>query len=124
MGSTKNPWKVMSLDEFLYYNCPECDEKTQDYTEFFNHAVLMHELAQETLGSNEVKLEPDPYELNDGEDFEFPVDPSNIKTGENDDFVDGSFENMEEVFTQHEDVKLNQDIKKGENDYYDESFEN
>ena len=110
MGSTMNPWKVMSLDEFLFYCCPECDEKTQDYAEFFHHAVLTHELAQETLGSNEVKLEPDPYEVNDGEDFEFPVDPSDIKKGEND-YYDESFENMEEAFIQYEDVKLNQDTK-------------
>ena len=135
MGSTKNPWKVMSLDEFLYYNCPECDEKTQDYTEFFNHAVLMHELAQETLGSNEVKLEPDPYELNDGEDFEFPMDPSDIKKGEND-YYDESFETIE-AFTQHETEELKKDTKNIETlvetnepvnkhvcDYCNESFTN
>ena len=99
----------MSLDEFLYYNCPECDEKTQDYTEFFNHAVLMHELAQETLGSNEVKLEPDPYELNDGEDFEFPMDPSDIKKGEND-YYDESFETIETTILRSQNFAYVKDI--------------
>ena len=121
MGSTMNPWKVMSLDEFLFYCCPECDDKTQDYTEFFNHAVLKHKSAQETLlGNSEVKPEPDPYQDDDLEEFELPVDPpSDIKTG-TDDFheesfesIDGdeeSFENIED-FTQYEGDESNKCAK-------------
>ena len=65
MGTVLNPWKVMSLDEFLFYCCPECDEKSQDYTQFFNHAILMHDLAKETLGSDQVKLEKLDFDLSD-----------------------------------------------------------
>ena len=40
-----NPWQVSSLKEFLYYNCPECQDKTQDPLKFFNHAVQSHKSA-------------------------------------------------------------------------------
>ena len=59
MGSTMNPWHVTTLDEFLFYCCPECDMKCRDHTEFFNHAVQVHELAKEALNGTEVKMELD-----------------------------------------------------------------
>ena len=37
-----NPWSVENLDEFLYFCCPECDNKTQSKTGFINHAYLNH----------------------------------------------------------------------------------
>ena len=45
----KNPWDVPSLDEYLFYCCPECELKTKEYEIFYNHAVIVHELAKETL---------------------------------------------------------------------------
>jgi hypothetical protein len=37
-----NPWSVTNLDEFLYYCCPECDNRTQSKELFINHAYLNH----------------------------------------------------------------------------------
>ena len=37
-----NPWNVTNIDEFLYFCCPECDNKTQSRALFINHAYLHH----------------------------------------------------------------------------------
>ena len=36
------PWCVDSLDEFLFYCCPECHEKSATETTFLSHAVSEH----------------------------------------------------------------------------------
>ena len=46
---TENPWDVTTLEDFLYYCCPECDTKTKDSHDFLNHAVNKHELAKVSL---------------------------------------------------------------------------
>ena len=37
-----NPWFVQSLDDFLFYCCPECDYKSQFHNAFHQHAVDSH----------------------------------------------------------------------------------
>jgi hypothetical protein len=37
-----NPWTVNSLDEFLYYCCPECNFKSQLLDDFNGHAIVVH----------------------------------------------------------------------------------
>ena len=37
-----NPWMVDQLEEFLYFCCPECDEKCQVKDSFLQHALLKH----------------------------------------------------------------------------------
>lgn len=37
-----NPWDVQSLDDFLFYNCPECESKEADKSEFLKHALISH----------------------------------------------------------------------------------
>ena len=39
-----NPWDVNDLDEFLYYCCPECDEKVPRISKekFIRHALSNH----------------------------------------------------------------------------------
>ena len=34
-----NPWAVGNLEEFLYYCCPECNEKNQSKELFLQHAL-------------------------------------------------------------------------------------
>ena len=41
-GLKHNPWSVETVEQFLFYNCPECDNKTQSKTIFINHAYLNH----------------------------------------------------------------------------------
>ena len=103
MGSTMNPWHVVTLDEFLFYCCPECDLKCQDHTEFFNHAVQMHELAKEALNGTEVKMElEDEVEEEDG------YDPINVKTVEAEDGNDVLDESN--LYTNDEDFNKDIDI--------------
>ena len=44
-----NPWNVSSLEEFLYYNCPECEKKYSTKEQFVGHAVVAHKNARDTL---------------------------------------------------------------------------
>ena len=37
-----NPWEVESLEDFLYFCCPECNEKSQSKDHFISHAWSTH----------------------------------------------------------------------------------
>ena len=37
-----NPWAVGNLEEFLYFCCPECDEKNKSEDLFLKHAFKNH----------------------------------------------------------------------------------
>ena len=37
-----NPWMVEELEEFLYYCCPECNEKCRVKGSFLQHALGNH----------------------------------------------------------------------------------
>ena len=52
-----NPWDVPSLDEYLFYCCPECELKTKEYEAFYTHAVNVHELARETLETSKTSID-------------------------------------------------------------------
>ena len=51
----ENPWDVSNIQEFLYYNCPECDTRVKDSELFVQHALENHELSKSYL--NKVVLE-------------------------------------------------------------------
>ena len=42
-----NPWSVENLEEFLYFCCPECDEKNQSKDMFIKHALNHHPKSKE-----------------------------------------------------------------------------
>ena len=52
-----NPWLVDNLEEFLYFCCPECDERKQSKDLFLQHALNQHVKAQECLLKFRVKVE-------------------------------------------------------------------
>jgi hypothetical protein len=54
-----NPWLVDSLEDFLFYNCPECPNKSQSKTIFIDHALAVHPKAQVALQSLDMKVEVD-----------------------------------------------------------------
>ena len=56
MNSDNNPWSVKNFDEFLYYCCPECDERNQSKELFIKHAIDKHPDSQEYIF--EIKKEP------------------------------------------------------------------
>ena len=51
------PWNVESLEDFLYYCCPECDEKNQSRNGFLCHALEYHPISNNYLMPLEVKQE-------------------------------------------------------------------
>ena len=54
-----NPWVVKNLEEFLYYCCPECDDKNQTKDNFINHVLMFHPMAKEYLEMMQIlKIEP------------------------------------------------------------------
>ena len=44
MNTIENPWIVPSLDKFLFFCCPECENKSSDESSFVNHATSQHPL--------------------------------------------------------------------------------
>ena len=53
----ENPWDVSNIQEFLYYNCPECDIKERDSEVFIQHALDNHELSKAYLDKPKVAPE-------------------------------------------------------------------
>ncbi len=49
VNDNDNPWSVKSLEDFLQYCCPECDNKSQSKELFVHHAVLEHPQSVTTL---------------------------------------------------------------------------
>ena len=37
-----NPWNVIQLEEFLFFCCPECDDRSPTKAIFINHALVEH----------------------------------------------------------------------------------
>ena len=58
-----NPWFEKTLEEFLYYCCPECDERNQSKEMFLKHALELHPKSKD-LKSKNVKIK---QEYNDDE---------------------------------------------------------
>ena len=48
-----NPWNVASIDEFSFFNCPECDFHAKEKKNFQDHATKNHPLSA-VLFSKEV----------------------------------------------------------------------
>ena len=44
-----NSWCVSTIEEFLYYCCPECDMKHPSREIFLQHAINHHPLSKECL---------------------------------------------------------------------------
>ena len=57
MEDQNNPWYVKNLEEFMYYCCPECDEKKQSRDLFLKHALGQHPNSKECLQEFAIKEE-------------------------------------------------------------------
>ena len=53
-----NPWNVSSLEDFHFYNCPECELKYASKEQFIGHAVLKHPKALEFIPTFTQSVEP------------------------------------------------------------------
>ena len=61
------PWNVSTIEEFLYYCCPECDLKTKNHETFLKHAVNSHKKAEKAFGetSNNVSIKAEKEDFSD-----------------------------------------------------------
>ena len=64
------PWKIESLEDFLYYCCPECNERTQSRNIFLHHALEHHPISKNYLLRFEIKEEVEDFVT----DIEFGFD--------------------------------------------------
>ena len=64
----ENPWLVPTIDEFLFYCCPECDLKCRYSDDFLEHATKSHDLAKVSLQALNSLDEAETYVQN-GEEF-------------------------------------------------------
>ena len=64
---TKNPWlSVREWEEFLYFCCPECNEKNQSKDIFIKHALSIHPMAQICFESIESDIQlKETYRINE-----------------------------------------------------------
>merc|ERR1711881_298161 len=51
MTEKKNPWNVETLNEFLYYCCPECNEKDRS-KDFIGKFKVKQELSEYEIGES------------------------------------------------------------------------
>ena len=68
-STTMNPWAVNNLKDFLYYCCPECNEKEKSLESFLRHALNHHEKAKQILPNIIVKEEFNEDDENDDDNY-------------------------------------------------------
>ena len=66
----QSPWIVESLEDFLYYCCPECNERNQSREDFLQHALNEHPEAKDYLIPISVKNEFDDGYYMDTKDID------------------------------------------------------
>ena len=76
--STQNPWHVPTLDEFLFYCCPECNVKTKEQSQLFDHALETHESSHESLVSLSNNIKKEPPEEQSEPNFTFKCNECNF----------------------------------------------
>ena len=52
-----NPWALGKLEKFLYYCCPECDERNSSKDAFLQHILNEHPKSKEYFGEFHIKKE-------------------------------------------------------------------
>ena len=66
-----NPWDVQHLNEFLFYNCPECQYKTKASEGFLIHAMGQHVLANRLVTNKIIVVtneNPEADQVQDNDD--------------------------------------------------------
>ena len=59
---SESPWSVEDLSQFLWYCCPECEDRNQSKELFLEHAMIQHPDSQEYLKPLNLKEEPELQE--------------------------------------------------------------
>ena len=88
---SKNPWTVPTLEDFLFYCCPECPDKYRSSISFTNHALKNHPKSKEKFGElylPELEFGPEDEQNDDinaddfnedNEDGDEPDDENDVK---------------------------------------------
>ena len=117
-----NPWNVSSLQEFLYYNCPECESKYSNREQFVGHAVVAHENARNILmtilKSEKVKASKEDKLIEEVDPEEFDGNGNNNNTG----FHSVKVEPAEPITTEMNDDDQ-KEVTTGDNDELDETMD-
>ena len=116
-----NPWEVNNLDQFLYFCCPECDEREKSKELFLQHALDQHPRAKDLHQKYLIKKEP--IDFGDPVDYDTNTINGEVKCEveinlrladdddqpeeylENNDFI----ENIEDVKEEEEDLYIDND---------------
>ena len=109
-----SPWTYENLEDFLYYICPQCDEKCKTKNIFVNHALLTHPESEEKMKSELKTLETFLKEENEiNKNFEilkenrYPKENSttsnnhelSIKTEEDQGLIEGNYLNFSVIIS-------------------------
>ena len=97
------PWNVESLEDFLYYCCPECNARNQSREDFLNHALDQHPTSKNYL--TEIKVKKEFHDTRN--------------------YHDSGVANLAISVTEHEKEDLLMKIKEeniNPDEYYDENF--
>ena len=78
-----NPWSLKSLEDFLFYCCPECDVKNRERSIFLNHVLDMHPQAKDFICDSIKKEDEDSIVENVDLLYSFKTE-NNIKQTKND----------------------------------------
>ena len=81
--TNSNPWIIKNLEEFLYYCCPECDNKNQSKNNFINHVLSFHPMAKQYLETIESLKIEDSSDCIDEENVENECDIDDFVKSEN-----------------------------------------
>ena len=106
-----NPWLVDNLDQFLYFCCPECDEKNQSRDLFFKHALDHHPKARQSLVN--LKIKEEPYD-------ETSLDIKYLETGEKQELDSVKNENYELI---EEGIDYKHEIEEDDDPSYDPFYD-
>ena len=113
-----NPWNVGKIEEFLYFCCPECDEKNQSRDAFLDHAFSRHsDKIKESAIYFSIKEEDVKYELGEINENEF-------ENGDNSELFDDDYSTSEEIpyapeisMTEYSAEDCNNDLEEVDNIY-------
>ena len=68
-----NPWTYSDLDEFLYYCCPQCDEKYKTKSLFVDHALISHPESESKMKTELRTLEQSDSTKNSENHMKFSI---------------------------------------------------
>ena len=99
------PWGAENLDEFLFYCCPECDDKFKESQNFLDHAMHSHDNSNQDMETmpmeNSFAMTTTPFVVSSETPLRVPgLIPETVKQEEfvsNDDSVDPLSCEMDEV---------------------------